>query len=66
MYRQFSYLSPLQTTERELKILNSKKKFKFQKFGPMHYKEMNWIKSWGRKDYFSYIPFNNTNKTAEF
>tara|TARA_Y100000991_G_C21870564_1_gene304946 strand:+ start:111 stop:536 length:426 start_codon:yes stop_codon:yes gene_type:complete len=70
MIKQFSYLEPLQTSERNIRILESKNnKRKIYKFNENKYKESNWINAWGSKSkYFSDIPLLHSKpyKTACF
>ena len=70
MIKQFSYLEPLQTSERNIRILESKNnKRRICKFNENKYKESNWINAWGSKsEYFSDIPLLHSKpyKTASF
>ena len=70
MIKQFSYLEPLQTSERNIRILESKNnKRRIYKFNENKYKESNWINAWGSKsEYFSDIPLLHSKpyKTASF
>ena len=67
MFKQFSFLTPLQTSEREIKMVE--KKYKKSKFNINKYRESNWINAWGSTPkMFSIIPLLNSKpyKTAEF
>ena len=67
MYKQFSYVEPLLTSERHFKkVIKRKKKFKYIKQDLNYYKEQNWINSWGQGNEFSKIPLLSSKKTAEF
>jgi len=70
MYKQFSHIEPLQSSERLHKDMIKKptKKLKNIKQNINYYKEHNWIKTWPRNQYFSNIPLllNHQNKTAYY
>jgi hypothetical protein len=56
MIKQFSYLEPLQTSERNIRILESKNnKRRIYKFNENKYKESNWINAWGSKSKYFQI-----------
>tara|TARA_Y100000996_G_scaffold400491_1_gene370527 strand:- start:264 stop:764 length:501 start_codon:yes stop_codon:yes gene_type:complete len=68
MYKQFSYIEPLQTSERLYKEMKTTKKFKYMRQNVNYYKEQNWINAWPRNQYFSDIPLlsNHQKKTAYY
>lgn len=67
MYKQFSYVEPLLTSERPFKkVIQRKKKFKYIKQDLNYYKEQNWINSWSKGKQFSKIPPLSSRRTAEF
>ena len=67
MFKQFSFLTPLQSSEREIKMVE--RKYKKPKFDINKYRESNWINAWGATPkIFSNIPLLHSKpyKTAEF
>ena len=55
MYKQFSYIEPLQTSERLYKEMKTTKKFKHIRQNINYYKEHNWINAWPKNQCFSNI-----------
>ena len=56
MNKQFSYVKPLSSSEREIKVYDFPRA-SLRNFSQHHYQESKWIKSWGKVGpFFSKVP----------